>query len=92
MNTTRHCTLLATIDFKKLNKAIARLEAICHTTGEQIIEHLMDYEDLPFIDLLIKTGMDQDELRAQLDHLVSSGVLKKEVAFYQANYSLNESK
>lgn len=92
MNDTVHCTSLAIFDLRKLNKAIERLESICFAPGEQIIEHLMDYEDLPFIDLLIKTGMDQDDLQDQLDLMVASGVLKKEMVYYQPTYRLNERK
>ncbi|MEM6378867.1 MAG: hypothetical protein AAF705_11655, partial [Bacteroidota bacterium] len=75
MNTTKRAIAKA-IDFSKLNKAIQRLETLCDFKGQQVIEQLQDYEGLPFIDLLIKTGIESEELEDQLKRLLHSGVVQ----------------
>lgn len=77
------------IDFTKLNKAIQRLESLCDFKGQQVIEQLQDYDGLPFIDLLIKTGIDPDELKGQLKDLLHSGVVQTEQQPFSTEYSLN---
>lgn len=79
-------------DTAKLEKAIKRLSMLCNDPGAQIIWELMDYEGLPYIDLLIKTGMDQDDLKEQLGEMVDAGVLIRKHPYYQLEYHLNRPK
>lgn len=77
------------IDFSKLNKAIQQLETLCDFKGQQVIEQLQDYEGLPFIDLLIKTGIDPEELKKQLKQLLHSGVIQTADEPFATGYYLN---
>lgn len=86
---TENLTIAKAIDFTKLNKAIQRLETLCDFKGQQVIEQLQDYEGLPFIDLLIKTGIESEELKEQLRRLLHSGVVQTSEQFYSTEYSLN---
>lgn len=88
MNTTTP-TVAKAINLTKLNKAIQRLEALCNFEGQCVIEQLQDYEGLPFIDLLIKTGIDSDDLKDQLQRLLQSGVVQTEELAFATEYSLN---
>lgn len=88
MNSSRP-RIAKAIDFSKLNKAIHRLETLCDFKGQQVIEQLQDYEGLPFIDLLIKTGIDPEELKTQLERLLHSGVVQTEKQPFSTEYSLN---
>lgn len=88
MNTTTPVIAKA-IDFSKLNKAIQQLETLCDFKGQQVIEQLQDYEGLPFIDLLIKTGIDSEELKHQLKGLLQSGVIQRADEPFATAYYLN---
>lgn len=88
MNTTTSAVAKA-IDFSKLNKAIQQLEILCDFKGQQVIEQLQDYEGLPFIDLLIKTGIDSEELKNQLNGLLHSGVIQTAEEPFATAYYLN---
>lgn len=89
MRNTIHCITGTILNSAKISKAIRRLTALCDESGEQIIRELLDYETLPYIDLLIKTGMDQDELKDRLGEMVDSGVLHLSSPYYQPEYELN---
>lgn len=89
MRNTLHGISKTIFDASKLDKAVKRLSAMCDDSGEQIIQELLDYEALPFIDLLIKTGMDQEELKAQLGDMVDAGLLRLKQQYYQPEYELN---
>lgn len=89
MRNTQHGTERNIFDTAKLEKAIKRLSMLCNDPGAQIIRELADYEGLPYIDLLIKTGMDQDGLNEQLGEMVNSGLLVRKHPYYQPEYQLN---
>ena len=91
MNTVRF-TSTSLFTSEKLTKAINRLENLCNHEGQQIIECLKEYDGLPFIDLLIKTGLDAEDLQKQLDQLVESGMLISQEQYYTTEYFLNTSK
>ena len=91
MNTLYKTTSLRNT-FAKLDQAIHRLESICSDCGAAIIDVLRDYEDLPFIDLLIKTGMELEALENQLEKLLQAGIVTAKESFYTTEYQLNESK
>lgn len=92
MNNTVHCTARTIFDRAKIDMAIKRLSVFCNDAAEEIIEELLAYESLSFIDLLIKTGMEQDELKEQLGKMVDSGLLTLRQHYYQPAYQLNVSK
>ncbi len=91
MNTVRF-TSTSLFTNGKLAKAINRLENLCNTEGQKIVECLQEYDGLPFIDLLIKTRMDAEDLQNQLDHLVESGMIISQEQYYTTEYFLNTSK
>lgn len=91
MNTLYKTTSLRNT-FAKLDQAIHNLESICTDAGQKIIDCLHDYEDLPFIDLLIKTSLDVDELERQLTQLTEAGMITAKESYYSMEYSLNENR
>lgn len=91
MNTLYKTTSLRNT-FAKLDLAIHRLESICSEGGAAIIDCLREYEDLPFIDLLIKTGMELDQLENQLEKLLRAGLVTAKETYYTTEYQLNEGK
>ena len=80
---------LVDLNEKKLRLAIQRLEALCSPEGKAIIHCLKEFEGLPFIDILIKTQMEQERLQMQLQSLVNAGILRIEHNFYTTEYYLN---
>jgi len=91
MNTLYKTTSLRNT-FTKLDQAIQNLESICTDEGQKIIDCLRDYEDLPFIDLLIKTGLDVEDLEVQLAQLTTAGMITAKESYYSMEYSLNENR
>ena len=80
---------LVDLNEKKLALAIQRLEAICSPEGKEIIHCLSEFNGLPFIDILIKTQLEQEMLQIQLKKLLAAGILRMEHNFYTAEYYLN---
>ena len=83
---------LSFINSKQIELAIRRLEFISSIPGQQIVNCLQDYESLAFIDLLIKTGLDQDQLNALLKELVEAQIILVEDIYYTKEFRLNHPK
>ena len=80
---------LSFINSKQIDVAIRRMETICSRSGQQILDCLQEYDSLAFIDLLIKTGLDQDQLRSKLNELVEAQIILVEDIYYTKEFKLN---
>jgi len=92
MGNTIHYTKRQRLDYSRVNYALKGLTTLSSGSGERIIEALLDYSSLSFIDLLVGTGLEQEDLAYQLEILVKYGVLRIQTPYYQPEYQLNRNK
>lgn len=92
MGNTIHYTKRPRLDYSRVNSALKGLTTLSSDSGERIIEALLDYSSLSFIDLLIGTGLEQEALEYQLETMVKFGVLRIQTTYYQPEYQLNHNK
>lgn len=76
----------------KIQKATFILETVCQRLSIEIIESLKTCEESSLIDLIIRTGLEGDDLEKQLELLSMLGVVNQRTHLYTNYYALNYKK
>lgn len=78
------------VNTEKLQKAISVLETLSDRRTRLILRTLKEHERTTFLELMICTRLNSEELELWLEQLCDTGAIKMEEADWQARFSVDE--
>lgn len=78
------------VNTEKLQRAIFVLETLNSTHSKLVLEALTEHRSNTFLELMMYTGLNTDELDLQLERLCSTGAVKLEERSWQPRFWVDE--